>query len=194
MQRVNLPDRSTSTHHLAGSNLLFARIAWIALVGITVLLFILSIQPHFDSLMAQAASELSAGSTGIITPQNIALYYLLLDVFMALAYAAIAVRIFWGKASNWYAMFVSAMLITFGIGVANSTIYALLRTQHFLLPLVFVVSIIGTVLFVIFIYTLPDGRFAPRWTAVVPVLWAVVSVAVYALPVTCPRCLYHPLS
>jgi hypothetical protein len=84
---------------------------------------------------------------------------------------AIAVAIFWRKSDDRMALFVSLMLLT--LGAALVVPYALLD-----LPLLWtlsaeVVSFVGVASVVLFFYLFPDGRFVPRWTRWLALVWIV---------------------
>jgi hypothetical protein len=100
-----------------------------------------------------------------------AAYNLALDASFALVYGAIAALIFWRKPADRLALFVSIALLTFGTVVFPPTLEAL-ATIHptWQLP-VTVLGLLGSVAFGLFLLLFPDGRFVPRWTRWVVLLW-----------------------
>jgi len=91
-----------------------------------------------------------------------AAYWVAFEVSFVLISSAIGVAIFWRKADDRMALFVSLMLLT--LGAALVIPYPLLD-----LPLIWTlsaeaVSFVGATSVVLFFYLFPDGHFVPRWT------------------------------
>jgi len=84
---------------------------------------------------------------------------------------AIGTAIFWRRSDDRMALLVSLMLFT--LGAALAVPYPLVE-----LPLVWkasgeAVSFIGSASLVLFLYLFPDGRFVPRWTRWLALVWIV---------------------
>jgi hypothetical protein len=100
-----------------------------------------------------------------------ATYLVGLDVILAVVYVAVAAVIFLRKPDDRMALFVSFALLTFGTATFPDTIAAL-TTEHtaWWWPYAFL-SFLGAATFGLFLYVFPDGRFVPRWTRWVALVW-----------------------
>jgi signal transduction histidine kinase len=93
------------------------------------------------------------------------------DVILAVVYVTVAALIFLRKPDDRMVLFVSFALLTFGTANFPVTIYAL-TTEHtaWWWPYAFL-SFLGAASFGLFLYVFPDGRFVPRWTRWVALVW-----------------------
>ena len=143
-----------------------AHIAWVATAVLATGIFALSIPPYFWQQTAQihpierAVLEQIGLSANFIT-----LYAIALDGAVALAFALVAIGIFWRTARDWVALFVSFALFTFGVAI-SPTLDALSALHPWWKATVSALRLmsISTTLAVFYIF--PDGRFAPRWTRI----------------------------
>jgi hypothetical protein len=95
------------------------------------------------------------------------------QVAVVLTFLAVGALIFWRKADTWLG-FLTSLFLLVGAGIANNIPTVLITSGPLLLPyglalsgLAFV-TVMGSALFLL---TFPTGKFAPRWTRVLLVLW-----------------------
>jgi hypothetical protein len=169
---------------LQGRWLLLARAAWVSVAILTMGVFISGLPSEFMRLRTPCTDAVSCVWIPRLTAQNarelgemglsvdfFAAYFVAIEVSFVAISTAIAVAIFWRKSDDRMALFVSFMLLT--LGAALLVPYALLD-----LPLIWrlsaeVVSFMGGASLVLFFYLFPDGRFVPRWTRWLALVWIV---------------------
>jgi hypothetical protein len=178
---TNEQGRGLSLH---GRWLLLARATWVSVAILTVGVFISGLPSEFVRLRSPCADPASCVWVPRLTVQNarelgrlglsvdfFASYWVAIEVSFVLISSAIGAAIFWRKSDDRMALFVSFMLLT--LGAALTVPYSLLD-----LPLIWrlsaeVVSFIGAASVVLFFYLFPDGRFVPRWTRWLALVWIV---------------------
>jgi hypothetical protein len=106
-----------------------------------------------------------------------AAYFVALLVVTSLAFAAVGALIFWRKSEDRMALFGAFMLLVFGGAAFTSDLPQALAAAHpaFWFPVYFL-DYVGQVSFTIFFYLFPNGRFVPRWTRWLAVVWALLWV------------------
>ncbi|HEX6385815.1 MAG TPA: hypothetical protein VF177_14190, partial [Anaerolineae bacterium] len=82
----------------------------------------------------------------------------------------------------WLALFVALALVTFGLGTFSNAFDILAMSQPTWRLPGRVVQFIGDAAIIIFLYTFPDGRFVPRWTRLMAIIWIVTRVPQYFFP------------
>jgi hypothetical protein len=157
-----------------------ARLAWIAVTLLTLLLLAYSIPARFTQLAGNVDQrpliELA------IAPSSYATYVLILDVFVVLAHIAIGVIIFAKRPDDWMALFVSLTL------VLNGSILPLVRLSdyteinQFLLFLDGALIYLGMVSSIVLLYIFPDGQFVPRATRLLALSWALLMAITILTP------------
>ena len=173
---------------LQGRWLLLARAAWVSVAILTVGVFISGLPSEIARLRSPCADPVSCAWVPRLTVQSarelgelglsvefFASYWVAIEVTFVLISSAIGVAIFWRKSDDRMALFVSLMLLT--LGAALTVPYPLLD-----LPLTWtlsaeVVSFVGAASVVLFFYLFPDGRFVPRWTRWLALVWIVGVMA-----------------
>jgi len=112
-------------------------------------------------------------------------YYLVwhtivLSIITMLAYAVAAGAIFWHRSDDWMAVLISTALLMTG-AAASPTLEILGRQPAWFWP-VAVVQGLGLVLVLFVFYLFPDGRFVPRWSRSLALLWIGWLVAWAVMP------------
>ena len=173
-----------TTPSLRGRWLLLARVAWVVVAVLTVVVFVSGLPSEFARLRAPCTEATSCawvprlsahdarelGELGI-SVDFFAAYFVALEVAFMTVSCAIGAAIFWRRSDERMALLVSLMLFT--LGAALTVPYPLLN-----LPLVWkvsgeAVSFIGSASLVLFLYLFPDGHFVPRWTRWLALVWIV---------------------
>jgi signal transduction histidine kinase len=103
------------------------------------------------------------------------------DVAISLLFVLVGALIFWRKSAEWYGLFVSLLLVTFGCSGLTDTL--VLAAQVYASPMAFFNLLAGLKwpAMGFFLVTFPTGRFWPRWTWLIALLW-LIQLLEYALP------------
>jgi hypothetical protein len=178
---------------LRGRQLLFARIAWLLVALLTIGLYLTSVPIYFAYLVTMC--PVSACSNGQLTPDTVraldalglslgfyATYTVALDIVVAGIYSAVAVLLFWRKSDDRMALFAALALLTFGNATFTGSMQLLAEVYPGWWFPVQVVGFIGDVGMLTFLYLFPDGRFVPRWTRWLALLWIAYQVPAYFFP------------
>lgn len=162
---------------LRGRWLLVARAAWV--VGAVVALgqFVLSIPARYAQLSHPAASVRTALSESGMPATGYALYNVALDAVFVSVFAAVAIVIFWRRSDDPVALLVATMLVVWGPlnelvvltpGAARGLMSPLLELTLYKVPV-----FIGYMSWMLFFYLFPSGRFVPRWTRWLALIYGV---------------------
>jgi hypothetical protein len=181
------PDR------LRGRWLLLARVAWILVAALAVGLFIRGIPAEF--ILLHIPCPTVRCPTGQLSPSGVhaleglglsvdsfAAYSVAMDVLFAAVCTAVALLIFLRRSDDRMGLLVSLALLTFGTATFVFTMEAV-AVQHppWQIP-VSLLHFLGAASFGLFLYLFPDGRFVPRWTRWVVLVWILWQVPRYFFP------------
>jgi serine/threonine-protein kinase len=106
---------------------------------------------------------------------------ILSDVYILLGYFGLAVVLFIHRSDDWLAIFLSLMVMTFGIRVTNvgNELFMNSSMQYWVSP----IMMMGDAGIILFGWLYPDGKFLPRWTRfLAPVMLA--NVVLFYWPVS----------
>lgn len=180
-------DAPSTPPRLSGRLLLFARIAWIAVTIVTLALDAASTPVVYHAVTRDVSVVCATASCGNLqlTPAQIsqlhalglsvslyAVYIIVLYSLATLVYAGIAAVIFWRRSDDRMALLGAFMLVTFGGAAFNGTMQALPSANPIWTTPTFLLNITGQTAFYVFFCTFPSGRFVPRWTRWVALVWA----------------------
>ncbi len=104
---------------------------------------------------------------------------LLSDVYILLGFFSLAVLLFMRRSDDWMAIFLSLMIMTFGLRVTNlgNEIMTQAGYQYFFSPIL----MMGEIGIILLGWIYPDGRFLPRWLRLLlPIL--VLNIALLYWP------------
>ena len=176
------PENSSSTI-LRSGRLILARAAWLVAGALAVGLFVAGIPAEYRQLQLGCPTSACASIGGVasvelsllvnlgISPEFFAAYGVALDVVFASVYIVVAALIFWRKSSDRQALFVSLALLLFGTATQPYALHALVAAYpSWGLP-VDSLHFLGSASFSLFLFIFPDGRFVPRWTRWVALVW-----------------------
>ena len=167
---------------LRGRGLVLARsIWWVALAASLVLLAAalplyheqlrtLSIIPDSGVRAEIFASLNSLGLSGTF----LADYSVAITLARALVYFAVALLIYRGRSDDWMALFVSFALVIFTVG---RLLDRLMGPVSFAVPAAAMTGL-AYASFNVQFYLFPDGRFVPRWTRWVALVWSGLAVSI----------------
>src|SRR5215212_6112246 len=187
------PDRkSPPAEPLRGRSLILARATWIVVAVLTLGFFAAGIPSEFAMFRTICQPACTTGQlspTGLQGLRDLGLsldfyaaYTVGLNVIFAAVYGTVAAVIFWRKPDDRMALFVSVALLTFGTATFPGTMNAL-ATEHsaWWWPVAFL-NFLGAASFGFFLYLFPDGRFVPRWTRWVALVWISWQLPKYWFP------------
>lgn len=92
-----------------------------------------------------------------------------IEVLYALAYLVMGALIFWRKSETRIGLLTAILLITYGVAQTDGTVVA--TTVPVLSIPANLLGSLSFVLLALFLYLFPDGRFAPRWSRWVVMIW-----------------------
>jgi signal transduction histidine kinase len=187
------PDqKSAPVEPLSGRSLILARATWIVVAALTLSFFAAGIPSEFAMFRTVCQPACTTGQlspTGLQALRDFGLsldfyaaYAVGLNVIFAVVYVAVAAVIFWRKPDDRMALFVSVALLTFGTATFPGTINTL-ATEHsaWWWPVAFL-NFLGAASFGLFLFLFPDGRFVPRWTRWVALVWIAWQLPKYWFP------------
>ena len=164
--------RSDENTLLHGYWLIVVRVAWIACVVLTLVIFFASIPVYiaqleticsgagcaYRQLSLDQATALRAGGFSLT---NYAAYNVVLVIISEVVFFAVSLVIFWRKSDDWMALLFTLTLILCGTVFVTETVAA----SHSLwgTPTLFLNELTFVSLYLI-ASLFPDGRFVPRWT------------------------------
>lgn len=115
--------------------------------------------------------------------QAYAIYTMAIVLFATAVYVLIALIILWRRSDEWLGLFTALFLVTFGIGANGfiDSLVASLTLQQLVWKLLLnTIEALGNVSIVVFFFVFPSGRFVPRWTMWVALLWCVQVPAIFS--------------
>lgn len=177
---------------LRGRGLLLARSLWLVLAAGLFANFLFGIVTYHAQLQTICLTDPAQCAPWQIMPANVqALHQLGLsidgyaaavtcwDVAISLLFVLVGALIFWRKSAEWYGLFVSLLLVTFGCSGLDGTLAQ--QASSFPLVLFTLLSGLAWPAMGVFLVTFPTGRFRPRWTWLIALLW-LVQLLEFLLP------------
>ncbi|HJR81655.1 MAG TPA: hypothetical protein VJ821_16400, partial [Anaerolineales bacterium] len=173
--------------------LTLARIFQILVICLTVGLFIMSIPLNYEqrSVVCQAEpcppgqltyeSEAALAQIGM-TIDSLVKLTIGYDILLAAVFTVCAVVIFIRKPNDPFTIFVTIMLVTFGVATTSGGIRGIGETNPTLHLLTETIAFIGNCSIVAFLFVFPNGRFSPRGTYIVLAGWILFQLPRYYLP------------
>ncbi|HYX48866.1 MAG TPA: hypothetical protein VE843_03950, partial [Ktedonobacteraceae bacterium] len=168
-------DENTLLH---GHWLILARIAWIACVVLTLVIFFACLPVYiaqleticsgvgcaYRQLSIEQATALQAGGFSLA---SYAAYNVVLNIISMVVFFTVSVIIFWRKSDDWMALLFALTLILCGTVFVTETVAA--SHSVWSIPTLFLNELTFDLLYLI-AALFPDGRFVPRWT-----LWLILA-------------------
>jgi hypothetical protein len=160
------------------------RATWFALVLLLIPLFVAGLSPYFNELRQVCAGEgchpeaLLPQEADVLRDLGLSLdfyagYKVALEIYVAVISIPLAGLIFWRRSDTWIGILASLTLVLIGTITSQATNALLRLYPGLLLPsVVLVLDSASLVLFILLLYLFPDGRFVPRWTRVLAIVFA----------------------
>jgi hypothetical protein len=177
----------------SGRLLRLTRLVWLALALPTIGLYLAGVPVYFDFLLTPCPD--ATCTNGQLTPELLrgmhalglsvgfyATYTVVLDVVVAAVYSGVALLLFWRRSDDGMALFAALALLTFGSATFTGSMQLLAELYPVWWLPVRVVGFIGDICMLTFLYLFPDGRFVPRWSRWLTLLWLAYQVPAYFFP------------
>jgi hypothetical protein len=192
------PRASRPTPTLRRRWLLLGKAAWVAVAFVALGSFIISVPARYAQLANPTAEVRAALAEMGLSAGGYALYNVTIDTVFVSVFAAVAIVIFWRRSDDPVALLVATMLVVWGPlnglfvltpGAIEGMYPALQATLGRL------VTFIGYVAWMLFFYLFPSGRFVPRWTRWLALLYGVAFFGLWNFtpfgPTTWPPLLFN---
>jgi hypothetical protein len=176
---------------LRGRRLFVARALWVGVVSLTAIIFAASVPTHLADLHRICAAgpcvagQLAPAEARALEALGVSIdaytaYVFALDLVVALGFSTVGVVIFWRRSREPGPLFVSFALMLFGLTWPDTFDSAL---HHPLWGnLAGFLTQLGLTSLFVFFFIFPDGRFVPRWSRWVVLLFFVVPVLYVLFP------------
>jgi len=156
--------------------LLLARTAWVAVAVVALGQFVISVPARYDQLANPTARVGAALAELGLSTGGYALYNVTLDAVFVSIFAMVAIVIFWRRSEDPMALLVATMLVVWGplnglfvlTPSATAGRYPALEAT-----LGLTLTYVGYMAWMLFFYLFPSGRFVPRWTRWLALLYGV---------------------
>jgi hypothetical protein len=171
-----------------------ARLGWGVLVGLSLVLFALSVPARYAELARRSSARLAHGSGldflhGFLADGFYAPVVLSLEISFVLALALASAAMVLRNFSDWRPLFFSAAFVSYAVW-ATPTLDAL-ALPGALQTLADLTQAAGLLMAVLFFLLFPDGRFTPGWARLSAMGWAVYCLLCGLYPNT-PLSLIDP--
>ncbi|MBA2377916.1 MAG: histidine kinase [Rubrobacter sp.] len=172
-----------------------ARVAWFVVAAVELVVFVASVRAYWLQLNVLCAdpSRSACNFTQLTPVMQDALerlgftvgayagYTLAIHTASSLALLAVGLLVFLRRGDEWYGLFVSLLLVTFGTIGPSAVLYdafdwAYPELGATALALSNAISWLVFPALGLFLVTFPDGRFVPRWSFIVVLLWTLQAI------------------
>lgn len=186
---------------LHGCWLIIARSIWVTLVILTLAIFVIFLPPYFAQLQTPCTGPICAlvqpTAATVRALRQIGLsvsayatFTLVFTIVTASICFLVGGVIFWRKSDDWMALLAAFAEVSSGTLFVT---YALLESHSSWQALAIFSNVFGHAVFFLFTSLFPNGRFVPRWSGWITVVWLIWSLLYYTvlhyLPFT-----YHTLA
>jgi hypothetical protein len=162
-------------------NLILTRIVWVAIMVMTFTVFVAGLIGFYDTYTPPPSYIADYFESIGLPAQIFPIVLITAEAAAIIVFWIMAIAIFTRRSDNAIVFAVSITLITSSVSVFSQVTWNHLLTSHnFLTVLADMTRFIGNAFILLMIYTLPDGRFVPRWTVIPFVLSIVYLVAFFA--------------
>jgi len=188
--------RDEGSTRLYKRRLVLARIVWGVLVAFAVGLFVVSLPGYIAQLQTPCAGgscnsgQLSPGAlttlqhVGLSLGEYVAFNVALILIATLISYA-VALLLFLRRSDDWMALLVALMLVYFVPGsITNTVVLSQWVGPAFASILSTISGQLNLFLLVLVFYLFPNGRFVPRWTRWVMMVFIGVSLLFLIFPYT----------
>ncbi|HKY55606.1 MAG TPA: GAF domain-containing sensor histidine kinase [Anaerolineales bacterium] len=170
-----------------------ARVFQVIIICLTVGLFIMSIPLNYEqrSVVCEAEpcppgqltykSESALAQIGM-TIESLVKLTIGYDILLAAVFTVCAIVIFIRKPNDSFTIFVTVMLVTFGVATISGGIRGIGETNPAIHLLTETIAFIGNCSIIAFLFVFPNGKFSPGWTYIILTGWILFQLPRYYLP------------
>ena len=170
-----------------------ARVFQVVIICLTIGLFTVSIPINFEqrSIICQAQpcppEQLAPGSVQALNRIGFSVdsfisMTIALDILVAITYTVCAIVIFVRKPNDLLTIFVTIMLVTFGSETFTGAIGGIAFVYPGMEWLVATIALVGNSAILVFLFVFPNGRFIPRWSIIITVVYVLIQLPRYYAP------------
>jgi hypothetical protein len=186
--RVNTSQSVDQDTRLRGRLLKAARAAWILAAILALVVFVVGISALYVQIQSVCTGSNFTGAQvsveqaralethGIALP-SYALYSVIVATLSTLIWFSIGWLIFWRKSDSWIALLVALQAVTQGVASALPALENGSSLWHYPATLL---DFLNTVLLFLVFALFPNGRFVPKWTRWLALVWIALNVLSYA--------------
>ena len=181
----------TSDTHLSGNWLLFARVAFLGVAFVALVIWVWGIPVRYVQLgtvcttticgdQQPTLSSLAQFHAAGISLSFYAAYISTIEVLFTLVFLLLSALIFWRKSETLIGLITALLLVTFGVTQTDADALAA-AIPAWAIP-VNLLTLLSFISLGLFLYLFPDGRFTPRWLrfVVLPVVFLfLISSAIF---------------
>jgi hypothetical protein len=178
--------------YLQGEALLLTRLLSAGLILVGLGIFFASMPVRYVQLLSIAQKNQDSLQLLGLSHAVFANVITIADVLNILGCSSIAVIVFWRVSREWIAMFVALVLVIYGIWVTRP-VDALVMASPALHVAMDYFRAFGQIFTLLFGYLFPSGRFVPRWTRWLAVLWIVATLIWLWFPAAPLNMIHTPL-
>lgn len=190
---MSFPTVPVASHTRPTVWLTIAHVFQILVICVAIGLFIMSIPINYEHRSSVCTNEpcppdqiTSAGERALerigLSAEAYAALTLALDMLVAVTFTACAMIIFLRKPNDPFAIFVTVMLVTYGLATSSDGLRTIAIRDPQLSWLVATIAVIGVWSIHAFLYVFPNGRFIPRWTVAFFIIWVLYQTPRYYFP------------
>jgi hypothetical protein len=187
--------RSATGPRLSGSWLIGARAVWVALVVLSLGLYIAALPVYYQQLQTACVNVVTCNVPGELTAKGLlalhtfgfsangyAAFNVIFWAIIEAIWSAIGFFIFWRRSDEWFALLVALFLVMFNTSVPVS---ALMLAYPALAVPITLIGFLGQLFISVFFLLFPTGRFVPRWMGLL-LLPAIIQAVAQVLPPMSP--------
>jgi hypothetical protein len=173
----------TSPTTLSGWQLAAARVGWVLVNGLILVLFILAVPSDYAQQYQSASTEFSPALAQLgLGPVFLASYRTAMNLLLAVMFLATSIFIFWRKSDDWMVMLVSLTCSAFAVLFLPTLVRLMDAHPIYTLPVAFARAFgLGSSL-IVFYFLFPDGRLVPGWLKFFLVIWLGMVLMWFAFP------------
>jgi hypothetical protein len=185
---VNTSRSGDQDTHLQGRLHRAVQIIWILVAMLALLVFVVGLPAFYGQIQSVCVGNNCTGAqvpveqaraleAHGISLTSYALYSVIVVTLSTLTWFSIGWLIFWRKSDSWIALLVALQAVTQGVSSSLPALEQGPSLWHYLATLL---DFLNTVLLFMVFALFPNGRFVPKWTRWLALVWIAFNVLSYA--------------
>jgi len=185
IEALGSPESAAEATTLKGKWLHVARGAWLCWLALNLVVFSAAIRNLLTYLPSGGPPAAASVADLLASTYFQVLIPAILDGLFALAFGTVALVLAFRKSNDWLVLGISLALIMYSITAALTLSYLRYDVPVWD-PLVAFLEVLSTASVPILAYLFPDGRFVPRWTRWLALMWGAWALAIPFVPAINP--------